>query len=165
MPKSVPTALSGNNDDGEIYSKAAIPHLQDVNDAAANIGRRFKGGIPTLAQRMGVPYSTLQKKLNPNDESHNLSIADAVHVQLVAEQYDILHAMATALFHVSLPMPDSSPAEVSMRLAKVGAEVGDVFRTAQAALEDGQISPRERREITLQVHEAIGALCSFLRVL
>lgn len=149
MPQSVKPQAPSGNDDGEIYGKDSIPHLQDVDDAAFRITQRYPGRIPALAQRMGVPASTLQKKVSPSCETHNLSVADAVHLQLVANQFDVLHAMAGACAHIALPMSDSTPHEVALRLAAIGAEVGDVFRVAQKALQDGVITPNERKEIAI----------------
>ncbi|RZI82607.1 MAG: hypothetical protein EOP38_15450 [Rubrivivax sp.] len=165
MPKSVPRTGLTANDDGDAPGAIAIPHLQDVDDAAYRIAHEFPGRVPALAQRMGVPPSTLNKKVSPNCESHRLSVADAVHLQLVAGRFDILYAMASQLDHVCLHMPDETASEVGMRLARVGAEVGDVFRVAQKAMEDGSITPNERRELSGQIAEAISALASVLKAL
>jgi hypothetical protein len=165
MPKSVQTPRLIDHQDGDPDNHIAIPHLQDVDDAAYRIAHQYPGRVPALAQRMGVPASTLNKKVSLNDESHRLSIADAVHMQAVAKRYDILYAMASSLDHVCLHMPDRDAGEVGRQLALVGAEVGDVFRSAQQALEDGRITPTERRRVSEQVAEAISALASVLKVL
>lgn len=168
MATSVPKGRGPANAGGGAAGAVAIPFMrdvQDVDDAAFRIAHQFPGGVPALAQRMGVPASTLNKKVNPNDESHRLSVRDSLHLQLVAGRYDVLYAMASSLDHVCLHMPDETAGEVGMRLARVGAEVGDVFRSAQKALEDGRITPNERREISGQVAEAISALAAVLKVL
>lgn len=165
MPESVPMTRVNANKDGESGDAFAIPHVQDVDDAAFRIAHSFPGRVAALAQRMGVSASTLNKKVNPSCESHRLSLGDAVHLQLVAQRYDILYAMASSLDHVCLHMPDADAGEVGVRLARVGAEVGDVFRVAAKALEDKRITPTERRELSDQVAEAISALAAVLKVL
>lgn len=165
MPKSVPTTRVSANKNGESDGDFAIPHMQDVDDAAFRIAHSYPGRVAALAQRMGTSASTLNKKVNPSCESHRLSLGDAVHLQLVAGRFDILYAMASSLDHVCLHMPDSDAGEVGLRLAKVGAEVGDVFRVASKALEDKRITATERREVSDQVAEAISALAAFLKVL
>lgn len=136
---------------------------QDVRDAAWRIGRAHPGGIPVLAQRMGTNADTLKKKLNPNCETHRLSVDEAVDLQVCAQRYDVLYAMAWSLDHVAVPVPDVDAATVAARLAAVGSEVGDVFRVAQQVLADGHVSRNERRELAGQVSEAISALAALLR--
>lgn len=149
----------GGVHEGTPYTRGA----QDVRDAAYRIGRAYPGGIPALAQRLGVNADTLKKKLNPNCETHRLSVDEAVDVQLHAQLYDVLHAMAWSLDHVAIHVPDASAEQVAARLAVVGAEVGDVFRLAQQVLADGQVTPNERRELATQITEAISALSAVLK--
>lgn len=163
MPSSVTTAGGTANANVRDGDAIGIPHMQDVDDAAYRIGHSYPGRVPALAVRMGVNADTLGKKLNPNCETHRLSVADAVHLQVAAGRNDILYAMAGALDHVCIHMPDASADQVGMRLAKVGAEVGDVFRVAQQVMEDGKLEPHERRQLREQIAEAISALAGVLK--
>jgi hypothetical protein len=165
MKTSLPSRKALANESGELPEHIAMP-MQDVRDAAFRIGRTFPGGLPALAQRMGLPYSTLQKKLSPNDESRLLAVDEAVAIQVVAQRYDVLYAMAWSLNHVAVPLPaDVSRDGLGMALANIGKEVGDVFRVAQEVLADGDVSPNERRKITAEVSEVIAVLGAFLREL
>jgi Phage regulatory protein CII (CP76) len=142
------------------------PAVQDVNDAAYRIGHRFPGGVPALAQRMGVNPSTLNHKLNINNESHHLSVSEAVALQHAAGDCSILYAMAWQLEHVAVPVPGLPVrGEVAMKLVQLGREVGDVFAKAEQALSDGEVTPNERREIAQEVSEVIAVLGQLLKVL
>lgn len=163
MPSSVTTAGGTANANVRDGDAIGIPHMQDVDDAAYRIGHSYPGRVPALAVRMGVNADTLAKKLNPNCETHRLSVADSVHLQVAAGRNDILYAMASSLDHVCIYMPDAAPDQVAMRLAKVGAEVGDVFRVAQQVMADGKIDAAERRELKAQIAEAVGALAAVLK--
>lgn len=153
------TDVPSGGQEGTPYLRGA----QDVRDAAWRIGRAYPGGIPCLAQRLEVNAETLKKKLNPNCETHRLSVDEAVDVQLHAQRFDVLHAMAWSLDHVAIHVPDAPAEQVAARLAVVGAEVGDVFRLAQQVLADGQVTPNERRELATQITEAISALSAVLK--
>lgn len=163
MPSSLTKA--DRLDNGEDGADIAIPQMRDVDDAAYRIAHEYPGKVEGLALRMGVSASTLNKKVSPNNTDHKVSVADAVHMQVAANRFDILYAMSAALEHVSIPVPDQDHGQLARRLAKVGSEVGDVFRKTEKALADGRISPRERRELTKEVTEAITALAAVLKVL
>jgi hypothetical protein len=161
-------AGDGPHDHADVLDEAVrgIPQArgaQDVRDAAWRIGRCHPGGIPALALRMSTNADTLKKKLNPNCETHRLSVDEAVDLQVCAGRYDVLYAMAWSLDHVVIPVPDMDAAGVAANLAAVGAEVGDVFRVAQEVLRDGHVSLNERRELAGQISEAIAAMAALLR--
>lgn len=152
--------------DDEREQPVVTPLIQDVDDAAYQLAHQFPGGVPALAQRMGMNANTLQLKVNPNTETHKLSLRESVQAQVVARDCRVLYAMAAALDHVCLPLPHLSDNEqISMALAQVGAEVGDVFREVQRVLDDKHVTPNERREVAQQVAEAIGALGAVMRAL
>lgn len=163
MPSSLPKARKIAND--EDASQFVTPCLQDVHDATYRVAHEFPGGIPALAQRMGMSPNTLNCKVSLTVETHHTNLREAIHMQHVAKRYDILYAMASALDHICLPVPAQDAGQIHKRLAKVGAEVGDVFRKVDEALQDDSVSPRERRELTKEIHEAIAALSSVLKVL
>ena len=165
MRTTVPAKRGAVSKDGDSEVQIGTPYLQDVDDAAARIGHTFPGRIPAIAQRMGVNASTLNKKLDPNCESHRLSVAEAVHLQFVTGRADVLYSMAATLSHVCLPMPDHSTDQVALTLAQIGAEVGDLFREAQAALQDGKITANERKRISDEAASVMAALAAFLRVI
>lgn len=163
MNKILQLAQAANN--GDMTSIAAKSSMGDVGDAAYRVAHQFPGGVPALAQRMGMSPNTLSHKVSLTNEFHKLSLAEAVHMQHVANRFDILYAMAESLGHVCMPEPIMGEAELNGILATVGAEVGDVFREVQRVLADGRVTPNERRKVANQVAEAISALCAVMKVL
>lgn len=164
MSKIVNLAAAANNGDISLAAtKAGL--MGDVGDAAYRVAHQFPGGVPALAQRMGMSPNTLSHKVSLTNESHKLSLSEAVYMQHVANRFDILYAMAESLGHVCLAAPEMGETEVTGILAKVGAEVGDVFREVQRVLADGRVTPNERRKVAAQVAEAITALCAVMKVL
>ena len=115
---------------------------------------------------MGDNPNTLNHKLNPNNESHRLSVGDAVRLQIAANRFDVLYAMASSLNHVCLPLPEvESRDDVAAQLMRIGAEIGDVFRVAGDAIRDDKITPNERRKVATEVAEVMAALGALLQVL
>lgn len=72
----------------------------DVLDAALLIAQEVPGGVPALAQRMGVSANTLQHKLNPNNTTHHLTLKEAMALQVVSGRPYVLHAMAAGLDYI-----------------------------------------------------------------
>jgi hypothetical protein len=145
---------------------AVIPQIQDVDDAAYTLAHSFPGGVPALAQRMGMPHNTLQAKVNLNLSTHKLSLRESVQMQAVAGDCRVLYAMAAALDHVALPAPALvERADAIQVLTRLGEEVGDVFGAVRKALTDGKVTPNERRQVAQQVAEAMGAMAMVMRAL
>lgn len=163
MNKIMQLPVAANN--GDMAGNAAKSSMGDVGDAAYRVAHQFPGGVPALAQRMGMSPNTLSHKVSLTNDSHKLSLSEAVYMQHVANRFDILYAMAESLGHVCMPAPEMGEAEVNAILATVGAEVGDVFREVQRVLADGRVTPNERRKVANQVAEAITALCAVMKVL
>lgn len=163
MAHSISSHRPRVDDDSVVSGVTQLIH--DVDDAAYQLAHSYPGGVPALALRMGINGNTLQLKVNPNTETHKLSLREAVHAQVMAGDCRILYAMAAALNHVCLPVPTMEEGEVSLALANVGAEVGDVFREVQRVLSDRRVTQNERRDVAKQVSEAMAALAMVMRVL
>lgn len=165
MATSVPTGGPGRNNDGDFADDFAIPRSGGIKDAVWRIARSYPGGLRPFAARMEMAYDTFQKKASPNCDTHHFQPEELVDIQVFAGRCDALYAMATDLQHVCLPMPDHSTDQVALTLARVGAEVGDLFREAQAALQDGTITPSERKRISHAAADVMAAMAAFLRVI
>lgn len=140
----------------------------DVADAAYHLAYGYPGGVEVVAKRMGMPLSTLEKKLNPNNTTHNLSIREAVSLQHFCGQATVLHAMAHALgYECSRALPDESggdPVEAVMLQQVATAEfmraAADIFAAG------GEPSKNEMRRIYANARDlqtTTGNLLSILR--
>lgn len=165
MPKSLPAHTAPRNENADAAS--LIPHagVQDVLDAAYCTAHNYPGGAAALALRMGMGVSTLQLKVSLTTTTHNLNLREAVAMQALSGDYSVLHAMAGALSHVAMPMPELGGGDLQGALVTLGAEVGDVFRESARALADGRLTPNERRRVQRQISEAMAALAGVQRAL
>ena len=88
----------------------AIAVAAPVLDAAYNTVHLHPSRVAGLAARVvGMSESTLDKKINRNNTTHHLSLAEAVALQVVSGDAAILHAMAKVLGYTCTPeLPDQS---------------------------------------------------------
>lgn len=128
-----------------------------LQDAARLISERHKGGVPALAEAMGVSANTLQHKLNPNNKTHKLTLDEALAMQQISGLPFVLHAMAAAMAHSCMPeVPDESdgkPVEAFMRFQK---GLGDFnAAVADALLDDDETSRNEFRRVQARAGDLI----------
>lgn len=109
-----------------------------------------------IARRLGFNYQVLINKANPQNETHRLTLREAVAVQLLTENHSIYRAMGVEL---SMHSKDHGPVLGIMESAlKAGKEHGEVIQSIYAALEDGRMTMREQENCQREITEAIEAL-------
>lgn len=153
-----------------------MPPLTDVHDAVYHVAHAYPGGVPALALRMQMNAHTLQKKVHPGVDTHQLNVGEFIALQVFADRYDPLYSLSAALGHEpplrmrQSPPPGNwdLPVDVNLvhrQLAHIGAESGDVHRQVYAALQKKTISPNQRRLIRKEVAEVMAALNGLMAVL
>ena len=100
MASSVVKQFTASN--GNAPASAAMVGL-DVLDAAYHTAHAYPGGVPALAQRMGMSQNTLAHKVSLANETHHLSLREAVAMQEVSQDKRIAQAMCCAS-----PLPTAS---------------------------------------------------------
>lgn len=106
---------------------------------------RSRGAV-ALAPRVGLQPGTLSNKVNPTVETHQLSLRESIPLQLVANDFRILHAYASALGHCVYALPADckhSDVELLTQYAEFHARVGMHSGSIREALQDGRISDAE----------------------
>lgn len=58
----------------------------NVHDAAHATVHDYPGGAASLAPRLGMQQAVLNSKVNPNTDTHHLSLTDAMRVMAAGEQ-------------------------------------------------------------------------------
>lgn len=138
----------------ELGGQFDIARGMDVVYAACLTAQAHPGGVARLARDMGIKAGTLQHKLNLNNETHQLTLPEAVRLQVITGNFSILHAMAHQLgCEVRRAVPDQSggdPVEAFMRFQ---TEVAEVTRAAADA--HRQPSRNAVRRLDRQVQELI----------
>jgi hypothetical protein len=104
----------------------AYSHVAAVEEAAHHMGKSYPGGMDALATKSGMVPSTLRVKLNPAQNSHRLSLAEAVHISKVAGSSAIAQAFCNELGGIYLrrtPAPSEDPLVL---LAECGYALGQL---------------------------------------
>lgn len=66
----------------------------NIIDAAHALVHDYPGGSESLAPRLGMSAAVLRNKVNPNNQTHHLSLNEAVKATDVANDERVLEAWA-----------------------------------------------------------------------
>lgn len=128
----------------------------NIQDAAHRIGHEYPGGVPALAHRMGKNPTVLNSKLNPNNDTHHLTLAEADLMQHLSGRTDVLEAMADGLGYVVMHKPGTvEGCDIPSATRRAMVEFGDWMREVDAALADGSITTNEVRSIERELVQMI----------
>lgn len=106
-----------------------------VVDAAYLSVQSHPGGVATLARAMGVKAGTLQHKLNPANDTHHLTLCEAVRLQVATGNASVLHAMASQLgYECRRALPDLAEGDPVESFMRFQTEVAEVTRAAADSL-------------------------------
>lgn len=145
---------------GDMGAGADIGTGMDVLDAALLIAQEVPGGVPALAQRMGVSANTLQHKLNPNNATHHLTLKEAMALQQVSGRPYVLHAMAAGLDYIChRSRPDDAQGDPLEAFMRVQQSMGELTAAAADALRGGgDVSKNAKRRVEHFANEAMASI-------
>lgn len=159
MSSSVVRSIAPIN--GNAPAVNATPGL-DVRDAAYHTAHSFPGGVPALAQRMGMSQNTLAHKVSLHNDTHHLSLREAVTMQEVTGDVRILHSMAGALGYACVSLRTDSAGSTLAEVMHMAKEFGDVLESINSAVADGRVTPNEMQDCERQAAELMAALNNVL---
>jgi len=159
MSSSVVRSIAPIN--GNVPAANATPGL-DVRDAAYHTAHCFPGGVPALAQRMGMSQNTLAHKVSLNNDTHHLSLREAVTMQEVSRDTRICQAMCAAIGGVFVDLGCDNKSTTMAQVMHMAAEFGEVLGSVNEAVADGQVTPNEMQECERQAAELMAALNAVL---
>ncbi|MDA8093404.1 MAG: phage regulatory CII family protein [Betaproteobacteria bacterium] len=128
----------------------------DVQDAAYNTVHDYPGGCRSLAPRLGMSPNVLQNKVNPSQEYHKLTLAEALKIQAVTGDIRILRAMAEDLGFVCVPIPSFDGVADMELLDAYTAMVEDEGQFAsdfRSAMRERSISRKEFERLRADIHQ------------
>ena len=82
----------------------------NVADAAYAVVHGYPGGSESLAPRLGMSAAILRNKVNPNNCTHHLTLAEADRLTGITGDLRIAHALAGAHGAVVMPLGDAEDA-------------------------------------------------------
>jgi hypothetical protein len=122
----------------------------NITDAAYAVAHDYPGGTESLAPRLGMSGALLRNKVNQNNTTHHLTLAEAVRMSDITNDLRILESWAKqagrALFE--LPVPENcADADVIELMARTWETNGDIGREVNETFKDGRVEPHEVRRV------------------
>ncbi|MFB2539469.1 phage regulatory CII family protein [Acinetobacter sp. c3-l95] len=138
----------------------------NILDAAYNTVHDHAGGATALAPRIGLKsHAVLNSKVNPNTETHHLTLLEAVKIMQITGDYRILHAINAQLGKVSIDLPDipESHGDVSLmeKMLDVSIKKGDVSKAFRDMMADGRVTKGEAQDMNTLIYQLIQQLSYF----
>ena len=125
----------------------------DIDTAAQVVVHETDGlSVQQIASMAGMRYQTLINKVNPDNDTHKLTLREAVALQQVTGNHAILHTMETLLGD------RATEQEPLQALLTSAIKHGDVVKLVNNALEDGHLTASERRDCLKVIAESIKGL-------
>ncbi|MBU9403541.1 phage regulatory CII family protein [Burkholderia multivorans] len=118
----------------------------NITDAAYAVVHDYPGGSESLAPRLGLSGAMLRNKVNPNNDTHKLSLAEAARIADVTNDDRILEAWARERGYalVEIPSPENcSDGEIIELMAKTWETNGDIGKEIIRTFEDGRVEKHE----------------------
>jgi hypothetical protein len=118
----------------------------NITDAAYAVAHDYPGGTDSLAPRLGMSGAVLRNKVNPNNTTHHLTLAEAVRMSQITGDVRIAEAIANELGFSLVATPrveDCNDAAIVELMGAAWATHGDVGTEICKTLEDGRVEFKE----------------------
>jgi len=118
-----------------------------------------------IAALLGKGYSTLLNELNGAIPGHKFGLMQLIPVMEATGSTRALDYLAGAMGAVVIRLPRPGQGHPTTERDAVAAvrEFGELMAAVGAALDDGHISPDERRRITREGYDALQAIMTLLK--
>lgn len=123
----------------------------NIIDAAHGTVHDYPGGSESLGPRVDISAAVLRNKVNPNNSTHHLTLAEAVRIADLTADYRMLKAWAHEAGFLLVKAPknarDSSDMAVLEQVAGLMVANGAFGKEIYDALSDGAVSAAEVERI------------------
>lgn len=133
-------------------------------DVCYRVAHNAPGGVKALAARMGMSYQVLQNKLNPNNDTHHLTVEQAAEIADMADTDEIAEEFAARRNMVCIPITKhegASDMELFDLIINMDKEKSEWLVSIQRALLDGIIDPDEFQRIQKESRRHLAAVAEF----
>lgn len=130
----------------------------NIKDHVHQLALKYPGGIAALATRMGIPYSTLKSKLNPNVDTHHLYIQDYELMLSIIDSDEgakFMAAQRDGVFVKSHRLDHVSDKKLHKILLERQSKAGRFANNLNEYLDDDEISEKEYRVLMRDADDVI----------
>lgn len=122
----------------------------NITDAAYAVAHDYPGGTESLAPRLSMSAAILRNKVNQNNTTHHLTLAEAVRMSEMTSDFRILQAWARELGMalVELPQPENcADQDVIELMAKTWETNGEIGKEIIRTFADGRVEAHEVKRV------------------
>lgn len=115
-------------------------------DAAYSTVHDYPGGSESLGPRVGISPAVLRNKVNPNNDTHHLTFAEARRISDMTGDFRMLQAWAHEAGFLLVKAPDGTnecDMSVLESVMETGVAHGRFMQSIHAALSDGKVDDKE----------------------
>ncbi|MCP3721754.1 phage regulatory CII family protein [Paraburkholderia sp. CNPSo 3272] len=126
-----------------------------ITDAAYAVAHDYPGGTESLAPRLGMSGAVLRNKVNPNNTTHHLTLAEAVRMSQITGDVRIAEAIANELGFALVKTPsmeECNDAAIVELMGAAWATHGEVGKEICKTLEDGRVEFGEVDRIEQRIY-------------
>lgn len=137
----------------------------NIHDSIYNAAHGYKGGIPALAVRMNKSPNVLQNKVNPNCDTHHVTVEEAAQIADLAECDEIAKAFAVRRNMICVPVVEhegASDMEILDLVIAMNKAESELLEEMRKALADGKVSQKEMAAIRKEAHEHMAAIAELV---
>lgn len=129
----------------------------NISDAAYHTVHDYPGGSNTLAPRLGIKSpAVLNSKVNPNTETHHLTLIEASKLMELTNDYRILQSLNAhhGKVAINLPcIPECRDTALTDLVLSLGMGGGDVYSLFKEMMADGRITRGEAMDMSKVIHQ------------
>lgn len=133
----------------------------NITDAAYAVAHDYPGGTESLAPRMSMVAAVLRNKVNPNNTTHHLTLAEAMRMSEITGDLRIAEAFARqlGLACMEIPQPENcADGEVIEMLSESMKTFGEVGHEVNRTFADGRVEQHEVRRVRDAIWSHLGKL-------
>lgn len=139
----------------------------NITTAADLTVHDYKGGSEALGAVIGMSPAVLRNKVNPNNNTHHLTLAEADRIVRLTGDARILSALAHANGYLLVKAPDSCGSDSDMSVLEQVAALmvanGKFGQEVYDALADGGVDLKEVERVMAAGHNVMEAVAEVAR--
>jgi len=128
-----------------------------LEDAQNLVVHTFPGGVDALASILGLDANELHRQIDSNYPDSQLSVTDAIDIQLTTQDCRILETEAKALNHIVIPLSQfghgASDIDLMQSYAQLHSELGRFAMVFCQALDNTKIKSEFCEKLDTQASE------------
>lgn len=126
-------------------------------DAAYHTVHDYPGGATALAPRIGIKsHAVLNSKVNPNTETHHLTLLETSKLIGITGDYRILQSLCAENGKVAIDLPDIPECKditLTNQVLNIGINSGNIYQIFQDMMADGRITRGEALDISKVIQQ------------